>query len=321
VGGHDSIDHDHAFGLHEEQAGERRTRRVAGLTAAFMVLECAAGVAFGSMALLADGLHMASHAAALGLAAAAYAYARRRARDPRYSFGTGKVSSLAGFTSAVVLVLFAALMAYESVVRLLEPVPIAVDQALVVAVLGLAVNGASALMLGHGDGGRDHHHEHGHNHQEHDHNLLAARLHVLADALTSVLAIVALLAARYLGATWMDPLMGIVGAALVLRWGFGLMRAASAVLLDRQAPPSTLAAVRGALEREGRAEVVDLHVWSVGPGVWAADVALCTDSPRPPSDYRGLLPPDLGLVHVTVEVRERAGSARPRSGAQSSPPL
>ncbi len=232
--------HDHHFGQAEPQAGEARTRIVVALTAVFMVVEVLAGLAFGSMALLADGLHMASHASALGLALAAYVYARRHAHDRRYSFGTGKVNSLAGFASAVALAVFALVMAGESVRRFIEPVAISFDEAIVVAVLGLLVNGASAVILrvrhdgehpdqGHQHGERDHHHHH-------DHNLRAAQFHVLADALTSILAVIALVAAKQLGAVWMDPAMGIVGGLLVGRWSWRLLRDAGAVLLDRQAP-------------------------------------------------------------------------------------
>jgi len=218
--------HDHSFGQDVRRPGESRTLIVIGITAAMMVVEIAAGIAFGSMALLADGLHMGSHAAALTVTAVAYVYARRHAGDPRYSFGTGKVNALGGFSSAVLLAMFALLMVWESVHRFLNPVEIHFDRAILVAVIGLVVNGASALVLGtgHGHGHGDHHADdhdhardhgpHGHSHG-HDHNLRAAYFHVLADALTSVLAIVALLAGKHLGLTWMDPAMGIVGAGLV----------------------------------------------------------------------------------------------------------
>lgn len=211
-----------------------------------MAVEIVAGVAFGSMALLADGLHMGSYAVALGLSA--YAYARRRAADPRFAFGTGKVNVLAGYTGAVLLTGFALVMAWESLARLLAPVPIAFDAAIGVAVLGLLVNGALVLILDDHGHGHDHHHEAEHGHHHHggaDHNLRSAYLHVLADALTSILAIVALLAGKYLGATWLDPLMGIVGAALVARWAWYLLAATGGILLDRQAPERVREAVRG----------------------------------------------------------------------------
>ena len=220
--------HEHVFGQDQVKSGERRTLLVVLLTAVMMVVEIAAGLAFGSMALLADGLHMASHATALGISVFAYVYARRLAGHPRYSFGTGKVNGLAGFASAVLLVIFAAAMAWESAARLIDPIPIALDQALVVATAGLLVNGASAWILaapGHRDHG--HHHDHVHHGHRHDHNLRAAYLHVLADALTSLLAIFALLAAKLFAATWLDPVMGVVGAALVTRWSMGLLRETS----------------------------------------------------------------------------------------------
>lgn len=291
-------------------SGEARTRWVVAMTAATMVVEIVAGVVYGSMALLADGLHMASHAAALGLSAFAYAYARRHAHDARFSFGTGKVNSLAGFASAVVLVLFAVMMGVESVGRFLEPVAIAYNQAIAVAILGLIVNGVSVFILreshdhGHGQHDEDHHHDH-----SHDHNLRAAHLHVLADALTSILAIAALLAAKYLGINWMDPAMGIVGGILVARWSWGLMGATSRVLLDRQAPQDMLNDIRSALGSIS-AEVVDLHVWEIGPGYRAAILGVETAADPGIEDIKRLVPEHLGIVHITVEVhRSRGGEA------------
>ncbi|RPI61840.1 MAG: cation transporter [Lysobacterales bacterium] len=316
--------HDHSFGQDRRRPGETRTQLVIAITATMMVVEIAAGVLFGSMALLADGLHMASHAAALGINAYAYAYARRHARDASYSFGTGKVNTLGGFTGAVLLAAFALLMASESVQRLVVPVPIAFDQAIWVAVLGLVVNGVSLLILGrdhghahgadderHEDEAHDHHdhdhaHEHDHEHAHaaagHDHNLVAAYLHVLADALTSVLAIVALLAAKYFGLAWMDPFMGLVGAALVARWSFGLLKATSAVLLDRSAAPGVCAAVKEAIERVDGNRVIDLHVWCIGLNLYSAALTVVTPSPRPPEHYKALLPAGLNIVHATVEI-------------------
>jgi cation diffusion facilitator family transporter len=268
-----------------------------------MVVEVLAGLAFGSMALLADGLHMASHASALGLALIAYVYARRHAHDRRFSFGTGKVNSLAGFASAVVLALFALIMAAESVHRFIEPVAISFDEAIAVAVLGLLVNGLSVFILRvRHDGDHEHDHEHG-LHQHHDHNLRAAHLHVLADALTSVLAIVALVAAKQLGAVWMDPAMGIVGGALVARWSWRLLRDTGSVLLDRQAPDPVLETIAGALEADGRFRVVDLHVWSIGPGYRAAIVSVQAAQACDAAEIERLVPGDLGIAHLTVEVR------------------
>jgi len=282
-----------AFGQDQVRPGERRTLVVIALTAIMMVVEIAAGLIYGSMALLADGLHMASHAGALAISAFAYIYARRHAWNPEYTFGTGKVNSLAGFTGAILLASFALFMASESIHRLLSPVAIAFDQAIFVAVLGLLVNGASVWILGDGDS-----HEHGH---EHDHNLRSAYLHVLADALTSLLAIVALLAAKYAGAVWMDPVMGIVGALLVARWSVGLIGSSAAVLLDRRAPEPLRSAIADAL-RDGETQIGNLQVWSIGPGIYAALVSLKTANPRPAEFYREKLPEALGLEHVTIEV-------------------
>jgi cation diffusion facilitator family transporter len=335
--------HDHSFGQDRRRPGENRTRLVIAITATMMVVEIAAGALFGSMALLADGLHMASHAVALGINAYAYAYARRHAHDASYSFGTGKVNTLGGFTGAVLLAAFALLMASESVQRLVVPVPIAFDQAIGVAVLGLVVNGISMLILGHthehghaahrhgrhagehdhthADGhdepghGRDHADAQGHGRGDgrlavhalhpaagHDHNLISAYLHVLADALTSLLAIVALLAAKYLGLTWMDPFMGLVGAALVARWSIGLLRATSGLLLDRSAAPEACAAVREAIERVDGNRVVDLHLWCIGLDLYSAALTVVTPAPRSPEHYKALLPERLNIVHATIEV-------------------
>ena len=236
-------EHDHTFGQDEKKPGETRTLIVVLLTAATMVLEIVAGIVYGSMALLADGLHMASHATALAIAMVAYVYARKFARDERFAFGTGKVNSLAGYTGAVLLALFALLMAWESVERLIEPVPIAFNRALLVAVVGLLVNGLSVWILGI-ESGHTHDHSHeddtnngdNHHHHDHDHNLRSAYLHVLADALTSLFAIFALLAGKYLRWNWLDPVMGIIGAMLVARWSLGLLRTTSRILLDRQGP-------------------------------------------------------------------------------------
>lgn len=307
-----SWSHDHAFGQDRIRIGERRSKVVIALTAVMMVAEIAAGIAFGSMALLADGLHMASHAVAIGITVVAYIYARRHAFDGRYSFGTGKVNALAGFGSAVLLVCFAALMAWESSVRLVNPVVIAFDQAILVAIVGLVVNAVSAVVLGHrhdhgeahdDDDHHDHEHVHGHAHHD-DHNLRAAYLHVIADALTSLLAIFALVAGKFFGLDWLDPLMGIAGAILVARWSWGLLRDTAGVLLDRQAPRAMRDQVRAAIEGSGGdARLADLHLWSIGPGIYAAALAVVAGAPESPDAYRRRLPTDLGLVHVTIEVQ------------------
>jgi cation diffusion facilitator family transporter len=311
--------HAHTFGQERRRAGETRTLIVFGLTLVTMVVEVWAGIAFGSVALLADGLHLGSHAVALGIAFFAYAYARRRAGDPRFAFGTGKVNALGGFAGAILLTIFALTMAWEGFARLVDPVDIAFDWAIAVAVVGLVVNGVSILILGvreHDDGhhgghghspaghaqGPSHNHHHHHPSGQNDLNLRSAYLHVLADALTSVLAIVALLSGKYLGMVWMDPLMGLVGAVLVIRWSWQLMRDTSGKLLDHQAPPEIREPIRQAIEAEADNRIFDLHVWSVAPGAYAAIIGVVTRTPQPPDHYRALLPHSLGLAHVTIEV-------------------
>jgi len=303
----ESIDrwvHDHTFGQDRKKSAERRTLVVSIVTVLTMVVEILAGVAFGSMALLADGLHMGSHASALAISVFAYRFTRAHAKDARFNFGTGKVNSLAAFASATVLALIALAMAWESVVRFLSPVPIGFDQAILVAVIGLVVNGAClAILGGHGPthekgvGERDEDAHHVHV----DHSLRSAYLHVLADALTSVLAIFALLAGKYLGQQWLDPFMGLVGAALVVHWSRGLLRSSARVLLDLQAPDEVREAIRKSIESEGDNRVYDLHVWSVGPGIYAAEVAIVSSRPLDPDSYYSLLPKELGLVHATFE--------------------
>lgn len=306
--------HDHIFGQDKVRPGERRTLLVIFITATMMVVEITTGLAYGSMALLADGLHMGSHTAALGITTIAYVYTRRCAADSRFCFGTGKVNAFAGYTSAVLLALFALLMAWESVNRLFNPVDIAFNQAILVAVVGLIVNGASMFMLGghhHDlDHGHDHGHGHGHGHDHQhshahtDHNLRAAYLHVLADALTSLLAIFALLAGKFLGLNWMDPVMGIVGATLVARWSLGLIRDTSGILLDHQAPGAMLEKTRAAIEDIDDNRITDLHVWSIGPGIYSATITVVSDTPRSPEHYKRLIPKELGIVHTIVEVHQ-----------------
>lgn len=307
-----AVNHSHGFGQDCKRPGESRTLVVIGVTAAMMVVEITAGMHFGSMALLADGLHMGSHAAALSISAFAYIYARRHAHDERFSFGTGKVNALGGFSGAVLLAVFAVMMAVESLARLIHPVTIAFNQAIFVALIGLAINGLCMLILNQKDGhdrdadhGHDPHPDHGNrhdHHHHHDHNLRSAYLHVLADALTSLLAILALLTAKYFGLIWMDPLMGIVGAVMVSRWSITLLQSTSQVLLDRQAPAAFRQKVVDGIQKNGDNQVVDLHLWAVGPGIYAAIVSVCTGNPKPPECYKQLIPSDLKLVHVTVEV-------------------
>jgi cation diffusion facilitator family transporter len=287
--------HDYLGAHHDENA--KRTRWVVALTAVMMVGEIVAGYATGSMALLADGFHMATHAGALGVAALAYSYAKRHARNPRFSFGTGKVGDLAGFASALILGVFAIGIAAESVVRLMQPIHVDFGDATLVAVIGLIVNLVSALMLS----GGHHHHHHGDEHEQHHHhtdnNLRAAYLHVLADALTSVMAIGALLAGRYLGWVWLDPVIGIVGAVVIARWSLSLMRETAGILLD-----TTDTHVAGQVRQvvdDLDASIVDLHVWRVGPGALAVIVDVA--EPACAAGIRERLRDLKGVVHLTVQ--------------------
>ena len=301
----------HSFLANQHGKNARRTTMVLALTVVMMVAEIIAGSMYGSMALLADGWHMASHAAALGIAAFAYAYARRHAENNVYTFGTGKVGDLAAFASALLLIMIAGLMAIQSVQRLIAPEDIAFHEAILVAALGLVVNLVSAWMLkddhDHGqleDGHLDHHDEiHGHDHQHHrDHNLRAAYVHVLTDAVTSVLAIAALAAGLYWGITWLDAVMGLVGAAIIAQWSWSLIAATGRVLLDAAPSGDTTVAVRKAIESEPDNRIADLHVWRVGPGHLAAVMTVVTHHPRPPAHYKNLLAGIPSLSHVTIEV-------------------
>ncbi len=294
--------HSHTFGQGLKRPGELRTLIVIAITATMMVVEIVSGILFGSMALLADGLHMASHTAALSINVFAYIYARRQAGNTDFSFGTGKVNALGGFVGAVLLALFALLMAWKSIDRLLDPIDIIFNQAIFVAGLGLLVNGVSVFILGV----HDHQHDHGdHRHtHHHDHNLKAAYLHVLADALTSILAIAALLTAKYFGLIWMDPVMGIVGAILVSYWSLGLLRTTSGVLLDKQGPESICHSIRKGIEQHHDSEVADLHLWSIGPDIYSAEIVVVAHDPATPEQYKAFIPGDLGIAHLSIEVHE-----------------
>lgn len=310
----DPLVHDHVFlgSSHDENA--RRTLLVVALTAVMMVGEIIAGTIYGSMALLADGFHMATHAGALAIAVGAYAFAKRNASNPRFSFGTGKVGDLAGFASALVLGVVALGIAAESVSRLFEPKDVAFGQATLVAIIGLVVNIVSAFLL---SGGHAHHHGHEHHHH-HDHgqghgdgrqavahndnNLRSAYFHVLADALTSVLAIAALLAGRYLGWVWLDPAMGIVGAIVIARWSWSLMRDTGAVLLDTT-DHHLEQEIREHLAADRSLRITDLHVWRVGPEAHAAIVSVASDGPVTSEEVRMRLAPVHELAHLTIECR------------------
>jgi len=305
----DRWQHEHVFLGAAHAQNERRIRIVVALTLAMMVGEIIAGSVFGSMALLADGWHMATHADALSVSAAAYAFARRRARDTRYVFGTGKVGDLAGFTSAVILAGVACLIGFEAFRRLLNPTGIRFDEAIYVAILGLVVNLASAYVL------NQEHDEHPHDHAQHDsaqhahedHNLRSAYVHVLADALTSVAAIAALCAGKFLGWAWMDSICGVVGAAVILRWSYGLMRDTGAVLLDVEPDPKLSITIRERIETAEGDKVADLHVWRVGPGKFAAILSIVSQAPRAPAYYKERLGGLDRLAHLTVEVQACEG--------------
>ena len=301
--------HDHVFlgAAHDENA--QRTLWVVALTVVMMVGEITAGYLTGSMALLADGFHMATHAGALGIAAAAYSYAKRNAASARYSFGTGKVGDLGGFASALILGLVSIGIGFESVLRLFEPTQVQFGTATLIAIVGLAVNIVSALLLSGSHG--HHHHEHGHDHghethghgaHSQDNNLRSAYVHVLADALTSILAIAALLAGRYLGWVWLDPAMGVVGALVIARWAWTLMRDTAGVLLDKTDDP-VAQEIREILGETDDATITDLHVWRVGPEARAAIVSVL-GSPAINADIiRQRLAPVHEVTHLTVEYR------------------
>ena len=293
--------HAHSFGQDKKRSSETRTIIVILITASMMCIEIVAGLAYGSMALLADGLHMASHTAALSISAYAYYFARKRAHDRSFSFGTGKVNSLGGYTGAILLLIFALMMVYESIHRLLKPEDILYNQAILVAVIGLIVNGASMLILGH-----DEHHHHGHDHHGHDHNLRAAYLHVLADTLTSFLAIIALLAAKFYAWNWMDPIMGIIGAILITKWSIGLLKQSGNVLLDRQGPDHLVKSVEKVIKSmPSKPEIVDLHIWLIGPNIFSAAITVLANEEKCigcliKSEIKNIS----AIVHTTIEVHQ-----------------
>ena len=312
--------HDHVFLGAQHERNERRTWFVVAITVVMMAAEIAAGSLFGSMALLADGWHMGTHAAALGIAGAAYMFARRLSGNVRFAFGTGKFGDLAAFSSAVILAIVAVQIAYESVLRLMSPVPIDYREAIAVACLGLAVNLVSAWLLrdshdhhhhhGHGhahDDDDDHedeqddHHQHDHGHHHHDNNFRAAYMHVLADAATSMLAIAALVVAMRTGFVWADPAVGLIGSAVIMSWAWTLIRDAGSVLLDVNADQALARTIRARLEA-GDDRITDLHLWQVGPGHCAAVISLVSDAPLQPAIYKARLAGLKGLSHVTVEV-------------------
>jgi cation diffusion facilitator family transporter len=276
---------------------ERRTRIVIAVTAVMMILEISAGLMSHSMALLADGWHMSTHVLAFLITAVAYYFARTQASNARFSFGTGKIGVLGGFTSAVVLSIVAFLMAIESVRRLFVPLEIHFNEAIGIACVGLLVNLICAALLA------GQHHEHGHSHHE-DLNLRAAYVHVLADAFTSVLAITALTGGKFFGWAWLDPVVGIVGSGVVFSWAYTLLRDTSGILLDRTPASSDLPdEIRRAVESDGDSLVTDLHVWQVGIGKYAAMISIVAHEPKSCDSYRALLRGHDELVHVTIETQ------------------
>jgi cation diffusion facilitator family transporter len=308
--------HRHVFLGATHDKHERQTWIVVGLTAAMMVAEIIAGTVYGSMALLADGWHMSTHAAALTIAALAYRLARRHAEDARFSFGTGKLGELAGFASAVILALIALFIGYESAIRLFNPVSIRFDEAILVAFLGLTVNLVSAWLLSAGGNGahddHDHHARHDQHGHGHDTNIRAAFAHVAADALTSVLAILALLGGRFYGWTWLDAVIGIVGALVILRWSYGLIVSSAATLLDTVPDRQVAADILRSLEVGGD-RVGDLHLWRLGPGHAGMIASVISHDPQDPEVYKRRLSGIGGLSHITIEVHrcpsEAAGTA------------
>ena len=308
--------HSHVFLGEGHERNERRAWFVIALCGAMMLIEIVGGIAFGSIALVADGLHMSTHAGALLLAALAYTFARRYAADRRFTFGTGKLGDLAGFTSAVVLAMIALLIGYEAISRLFAPVPIHFAEAIPIATLGLAVNLASAWLLSGGGHGHDHgHHHHGdhphvdHAHHDHgpagghqrDNNMRAAVIHVMADAAVSVMVIVGLTLARLFGWMWMDPLAGIVGACVIASWSYGLIRDTGAILLDMNPDQHLADDIREVIEAGGD-HVGDLHLWRLGPGHLGAIVSVSTAETRDSGFYRDRLAGFRSLSHLTVEV-------------------
>jgi cation diffusion facilitator family transporter len=309
----DEFRHAHIFLGEAHERNERKVWMVIAICAAMMAVEIVGGVWFGSVALIADGLHMSTHAGALLIAAVSYTYARRYAQHSRLAFGTGKLGDLAAFTSAIALAMIALLIGYESLMRLLHPVPIAFNEAIPIAALGLGVNLLTAFLL-RDEHEHDHEHDgdHGHDRHDHghgeaasyhrDHNLRAAFVHVMADAAVSVLVIVGLIAARELGWMWMDPVMGLVATLVILNWSWMLVRSAGAVLLDASPDGALGATIRSRLETEGD-RISDLHLWRLGPGHIGAIISLVSDHPQSPAAYKKRLADLSALSHLTVEVQ------------------
>jgi len=315
-----AVFHNHVFLGEGHERSERKTWAVIWLCGIMMVAEIIGGLLFGSIALVADGLHMSTHAGALLLAALAYSYARKHAHNPAFTFGTGKLGDLAGFTSAIVLAMIALLIGYEAVSRIFAPVPIHFAEAIPIACLGLAVNVASAWLLSGGHYDHDHahghhhghaHHDHGHDKHEHahgsatrDNNMRAAVIHVMADAAVSVLVIAGLLLARGFGWLWMDPLAGIIGACVIASWSYALIRDTAAILLDMNPDKGMANRLREEVEADGDT-LADLHLWRLGPGHLGAIISVITSKGRDADYYRARLARFKSLSHLTVEVGHR----------------
>ena len=291
--------HSHDFSVKNDK-GERRTKYVLILTAITMIVEIIAGSVFGSMALLADGWHMGTHVAAFMITIFAYRYARKHADNPAYAFGTGKVSVLGGFASAVALAVVALVMLVESMQRIIDPHTIQFNEAIAVASLGLLINIISAFLLK--DEHHHHHHDHGDHHHHHDHNLRAAYLHVLADALTSLLAIIALVSGKYFGWDWLDPIMGIVGAVIITRWSYGLLKQTGPILLDGSIEETYKASIKETIEKDSDNQISDIHIWKVGANHYAAIISVVTHFPKSTEYYKQLLNDFHKLSHITIEV-------------------
>lgn len=303
------ISHDHVFLGAAHEQNERKTWAVIALCTAMMLIEIIGGHLFGSLALMADGLHMSTHAGAMLMAALAYTYARKHRNDPRFIFGTGKLGDLAGYTSAIILAMIALLIGYEAIARLLSPVHIHFSEAIPIAVFGLLVNVASAWLLS----GDDHHeHTHGHNHAHHehdehdmddrDHNMRSTYIHVIADAAVSVLAIIALILAKTFNLQWMDPVAGIIGAFVIANWSYSLIRDTGTILVDASPNNAITNKVRTAIDASGD-RLIDLHVWRLGPGHFGVIISVVTNElQRGPSFYHAALEKIQGLSHISVEV-------------------
>ncbi len=281
----------HDFSV-KNQKGEQRTQYVLMLTSITMIVEIIGGTIYGSMALLADGWHMGTHVAAFMITLFAYRYSRKHANSPTYSFGTGKVNVLGGFASAIALAVVALVMLIESLQRIVDPQTIHFNESIFVAIIGLLINVVSAFLL---KDDHDHHHHH-------DHNLRAAYIHVIADAMTSVFAIVALLSGKFLGWNWLDPIMGIVGAVIIIRWAYGLLKQTSPILLDASIEEEYKNRIKETIEKDSDNRISDLHIWKVGANHYAAIISLVTHYPKSNQHYKGLLTEFNKLSHVTIEI-------------------